>query len=934
MKNHRRRLLSLLLAALMLLSSLLYALPVMASPGVPMNDVTLLPAPLPGEGETLVSGYAENKLQFDSAKRSITYVGGWSIGYLSATGYQHFTHVNSSSNTWLTKDTGDQWQSPAGTVERGSMNMRAAGGVGYATVIGFTAPLSGSVSFSLDSYKPVAGDSFAVFVGKRMAFPTAGIDFAAAEDKALWYTITAETDAAALNRALDAVLAVVEEGETISFAFRTGGGGGYSVAYPRVTYRTMSAKAISTSRINFQGVNFPTYAGSSGTYSLRDNLGGGWSLGSYTRDFTVERAHFSQIDATFCILNNGGTDQWSYGGLYLQNGVLITATGTVTAFTYEAPATGRANIRVGNITATKSSDGQDILFCILYNGKMIWPAVGGSLTNYDHWYNLTAEGASVSGDSMLSSSLQDVRLYTGDRVQYCFVARTGHSMSTKDIDLSVAYTFIDSSMPKVDAIGTSLAENYPVLRAPAEGGGLLAWRGRWQYATAPQGTTDYALLKNSDAAGNLLPGTEKSEGYVATAYQGGAAAGLCPGSLYDTAILYTARYSGSVTLSLGITDTSSAERYTVQLYQNGASTPYMATGTAAELTGTVFPFGLKGGDVIAIHLSRPEGESGSAPLFMAPTLSYRSLDDKIAITGASMALSSDLGVRFYTAAAVSYIESIGNGLLLWREGQTREDAIDLQTEPNDNNTCTYSYTDLSPKEMGDTLYLCPYLIMADGTRVEGEVTRFSIFDYATALYGENSLRNRMLTDMLNFGAAAQTYFAYRTGEPVTDRLSDAQLACGTTGGQLFTGCKSLSEADESTILTHIEAISLVLDGGISFRIYGNADYDEKEETSLFLELSTTPDFKNATAIRMKKAVCQTGVIPVGNVGRTYYMRLRTAAYGRNRYSQTLTYSVESYIANTSVAADTLQITLNEALLAYGNSARAYAYERELAERGL
>ena len=85
---------------------------------------------------------------------------------------------------------------------------------------------------------------------------------------------------------------------------------------------------------------------------------------------------------------------------------------------------------------------------------------------------------------------------------------------------------------------------------------------------------------------------------------------------------------------------------------------------------------------------------------------------------------------------------------------------------------------------------------------------------------------------------------------------------------------------------------------------------------------------------MKKAVCQTGVIPVGNVGRTYYMRLRTCAYGRNRYSQTLTYSVESYIASTSVAADALQITLNEALLAYGNSARAYAYERELAERGL
>ena len=82
------------------------------------------------------------------------------------------------------------------------------------------------------------------------------------------------------------------------------------------------------------------------------------------------------------------------------------------------------------------------------------------------------------------------------------------------------------------------------MRAPAEGGGLLAYRGRWQYVAAARGQNDFAPLTKTNGENDLLPGSNKHEGYLATSYQGGSAAGLCPGGQYDLAVAYSARYSG------------------------------------------------------------------------------------------------------------------------------------------------------------------------------------------------------------------------------------------------------------------------------------------------------------------------------------------------------------------------------------------------------
>ena len=167
------------------------------------------------------------------------------------------------------------------------------------------------------------------------------------------------------------------------------------------------------------------------------------------------------------------------------------------------------------------------------------------------------------------------------------------------------------------------------------------------------------------------------------------------------------------------------------------------------------------------------------------------------ITGKSFSLSfeDEMLVNFYYLISdASYVSEHGMLVFDHQPATARyEDAVDRYVGISDPDSGRYMATTegISAKALGDTRYYAAYARLHDGTYVYSK-----IYDYSPRKYAENMLSKSTTTDkqkalcvaMLNYGAAAQKYFDYRTAELVNDRLTDAQRAMVVPyDSGLFTG---------------------------------------------------------------------------------------------------------------------------------------------------
>lgn len=902
MKKRMYRGMACFLAVWFCCSLALLSLPVSASAGEALN-VTYQDAGVPAG--LFSSSLSENRFLYRDENRSLTYRGGWSVGCVTDSGYRAFTYANTSDRNWLTLSTEDQWASPGGTVNRNSLEIHPSGAAGYATAIAYTAATTGVLTVSLDTFSPVAGDGFAVFLGGRMVFPSEGAGVGDAGDVSRFYQMTKSAGVEVMNHLLASVQIPVRRGEVVSFAVKRNSesGKGNTVFSPRITYISREKDTVLSSVMEFGGENFPTYMQDNG-YTLRENFRGGWSLGSFPRTGADTFMTFRHVSETFCILNNSGDDQWTYGGLYLQNGIVITAQNCVTAFCYEAPAAGTLQLRLDGYEARRSDAGEDILFCILRGNRMIWPVKGGGFRDYNAWYNLTGE-QTVTPDA---AALTGISVAAGERFYFCLVARSGHSMTAGRFRLVAEYTEVASSLPTETAMSSVLSSHYPTL---ASDGNVLSYHGGWQYVTVG-GNGEATLLSRAGETGLSAPGG----GYLLPTRNGESAAGLCPGT-GKLAVRYRAKYSGKVRLSFGVTLPGGDGVFSLTVYRNGAVTGEKS-GTAAELAAYATELTLCGGDEILFAVSGGGGEV----LYLSPSVTYLSATDLLAVTGASMSPAEGLRVYFYVASYHPYARAGENGLLVYRQEPNRDDpmagvATVLHAAPQNNNTCRYTYEGISAKEMTDTVYVRPYLDVA-GKRVWGEVYRFSVAEYLFSLYGTDALRNRLLSDLLAYGAAAQTYFGYHTERLATAEMNAAQLAAATRDGWIYRQVKSLSDPPQDACEGQFVAVSLLLDAKISLRVY--AAYSEEP---MYLEVAENPKFSGAKVYRMKNGSACTDPVSAATLHKILYLRLRQGNGSAARYSETLTYSLASYIASVS-GGEGAGAALAAKLFSYGQSALAYA----------
>ena len=84
---------------------------------------------------------------------------------------------------------------------------------------------------------------------------------------------------------------------------------------------------------------------------------------------------------------------------------------------------------------------------------------------------------------------------------------------------------------------------------------------------------------------------------------------------------------------------------------------------------------------------------------------------------------------------------------------------------------------IAPKDLGDTIYFAVYYKLADGTYGYTKVAGYSPKTYALGQLNTGTAEMKALVvAMLNYGAAAQTYFNYKTDSLMNATLTSAQKA--------------------------------------------------------------------------------------------------------------------------------------------------------------
>ena len=86
---------------------------------------------------------------------------------------------------------------------------------------------------------------------------------------------------------------------------------------------------------------------------------------------------------------------------------------------------------------------------------------------------------------------------------------------------------------------------------------------------------------------------------------------------------------------------------------------------------------------------------------------------------------------------------------------------------------------IAAKNMGDTLYFAVYALLSDGSYAYSKCYSYAPTTYANNLLNKTTTTQQMkslIVAMLNYGAAAQTYFDYNTGALVNAKLTDEQKA--------------------------------------------------------------------------------------------------------------------------------------------------------------
>ncbi len=289
---------------------------------------------------------------------------------------------------------------------------------------------------------------------------------------------------------------------------------------------------------------------------------------------------------------------------------------------------------------------------------------------------------------------------------------------------------------------------------------------------------------------------------------------------------------------------------------------------------------------------------------------------ELKFASANLVLHNNLTMKFHVSADLFIADAYKNPYVIFTIGQKTQTVSEYTVE---DGKYVFACTNIAPSQMGDTVTAQLYATLEDQQYVAS--MEYGVADYCYNMLAktEDAKLKTLLVDLLNYGAAAQTYAWYNDKTLCNAALSDEQKAWGTAAEPALSNGLNTKYVTVDNAKAIWKAAALRLENNVTMRfrfaaesteglcvkieVGGQSYYisefeaDENNAGQYYVSFSST------TARQMRETV------------------LVTVYEGDTAVSNTLAYSVETYAYNKQNVARLGELV--KAMIRYGDSAAAY-----------
>lgn len=242
---------------------------------------------------------------------------------------------------------------------------------------------------------------------------------------------------------------------------------------------------------------------------------------------------------------------------------------------------------------------------------------------------------------------------------------------------------------------------------------------------------------------------------------------------------------------------------------------------------------------------------------------------------------------------------------------------------------SFSFENIAPNQMKDTIKATLYATY-NGTTYSAAAPDYSVAQYCYTMLGratgsEYAEFRTLLVDLLQYGAASQIYAGYKTDDLANAELTSEQRAMGTSTTPSLGSALDAEFAVVPNPTVSWRSVSLVLDSAIVIRYKINAATSENLSAKITTDSDQEWTIDGSEFVRASEGVynIEFSGLDAGQMRDNVYI---TIFDGDTAVSNTLCYSVETYVYNKQNNGDTNFVNLIIAMMRYGDSAYDYITE--------